>query len=64
MPFTQYNQEILFYAFVSFGETQNESDFRDPNFKVLSLALKKLTVIHPVNIAMGEVYTHVFVEGI
>ena len=64
MPFTQDNQEILIHAFISFGETWYESDFRDPSFKVISLTLKELTVIHLVNVMMGEGYTHLFVKGV
>ena len=64
MPFTCNNLEILVHALVSFRETQNESDFKDPNFKVVPLVLKELTIIHPVNVVMGEVYTHLFIEGI
>ena len=64
MPFTQDNQKILVHALVRFGETQDESDFRDPSFKVVSLTLKELTVIHLVNVVMGEGYTHLFVKGV
>ena len=64
MPFTRDNQKILVHALVSFGKTQDESNFRDPSFKIVPLTLKELAVIHPVSIVMGEVYTHLFVEGI
>jgi len=64
MPFTRDNQKILVHAFVRFGETQDESDFRDPSFKIVSSTLKELAIIYPINIIMGKIYAHLFIEGI
>ena len=62
MSFTQDNQEILIYALVIFEETRDESNAGNPSFKVVSLNLKELTIIHLVKVVMGEVYTHIFIE--
>ena len=64
MPFSRDNQKILVHALIRFGETRDESDFRGPSFKIVPRNLKELAVIHPVNIVMREVYTHLFVEGV
>ena len=64
MPFPRNNQEVLVHTFVSIGKTQYEPDFKDPSFEVASLALKVLTIIHPINIMMGEVYTHLLFKGV
>ena len=64
MPFTRDNHKILVHAFVSFGKTWDESDFREPSLKVITYAFKELAVVHLVNIVMGEVYTHLLVKGV
>ena len=64
MPFTWDNQKILVHALVSFGKTQDESDLKDPSLKVITYALKELAVVHPINIMMGEDYTHLLVKGV
>ena len=64
MPFFRANQKILVRALVRFGETRDESDFRDPSFKIVSHTLKELAIIYPVNIMMGEIYAHLFIEGV
>ena len=64
MPFLQDNQEVLVHTLVSVGETWYEPDFKDPGFEVLSLFFMVLTVIHPINVMMGEIYTHLFIKGV
>ena len=58
------NQEVLVHTLVSIGEIQYELDFKNPSFEVISLAFEMLTIIHPVNIMMGEVHTHLLIKGV
>ena len=37
---------------------------KDPSFEVISLAFEILTIIHPINIMMGEIHTHLLVKGV
>ena len=64
MSFTRDNHKILVHALVGLGETRDESKFRDPSFKIVSYTLKELAIIYPVNIVMGEIYAHLFIEGV
>ena len=54
----------MLHALVRFGETQDEPDFENPSFKVISHTLKVLAVIHPVDVAMGKIYSHLFIKGV
>ena len=64
MPIPRDNQEVLVHTLVSIGEIQYELDFKNPSFEVISLAFEMLTIIHPVNIMMGEVHTHLLIKGV
>ena len=54
----------MVHTLVSIGKTRYEPDFKDPSFEVVSLTFKVLTIIHPINIMMGEVYTHLLFKGV
>lgn len=58
VPFTQDNQKIFIHALIRFEETQDESDFGDSSFKVISHTFKMLAIIYPINVVMREIYTH------
>ena len=64
MSLTRDNKKILVHALVRFGETRNERDFEDPSFKVISHTFKVLAIIHPVDIVMGNIYSHLFIKGV
>ena len=64
MPIPRDNQEVLVHTLVSIREIQYELDFKNPSFEVISLAFEMLTIIHPVNIMMGEVHTHLLIKGV
>ena len=64
MPFPRDNQEVLVHTLVSVEETWYEPDFRNPSFEVVSLLFKVLTVIHQINVMMGEIYTYLFIKSV
>ena len=64
MSLTRDNKKILVHALVRFEETRNERDFEDPSFKVISHTFKVLAIIHPVDIVMGNIYSHLFIKGV
>ena len=64
MPFPRDNQEVLVHTLVSVRETLYKPNFRNPSFEVVSLLLKVLTVIHQINVMMGEIYTYLFIKSV
>ena len=64
MPIPWDNQEVLVHTFVSIEETRYEPNFKDPSFEVMSLDFEILTIIHLINIMMGEIHSHLLVKGV
>jgi len=58
MSFTQDNQKVLVHTLIGFGKAGDHLNRGYPSLKVVSRFLAILTIVHLVDIMMGQVNSH------
>ena len=61
MPFTRDDQKVFVHALVGFGKAGDQHDRGNLGFKVKSHALEALAIIHPIDVVMGKINSHLIV---
>ena len=61
MPFTLDNLKVLVHAFVGFKKAEDWLDRGNPSFKIIPCVLNILAIIHPVDIVMGQINSHLMI---
>jgi len=64
MPLPEKDEKVLVHAFVHLREAGNQPNSKNPSFYVVICLVILLAAINLVNIVMGEVYTHFFVQHV